>query len=37
MREEIHQAKAIARAIASYKRKGKVDYILSPYNDPGKV
>ncbi|XP_031559995.1 hemicentin-1-like [Actinia tenebrosa] len=35
MKEEIHQAKAIARAIANYKRKGKVDYILSPYNDPG--
>ncbi|KAK3738877.1 hypothetical protein QZH41_014661 [Actinostola sp. cb2023] len=35
MREEIGQAKAIAKAIAGYKRKGKVDYILSPYNDPG--
>ncbi|KAK3738880.1 hypothetical protein QZH41_014662 [Actinostola sp. cb2023] len=35
MREEIGQAKAIAKAIAGYKRKGKVNYILSPYNDPG--
>lgn len=34
MREEIHSAKQIAKSIAKYKRKGKVDYILSPYNDP---
>jgi len=34
MGEEIGQAKAIAKAIAGYKRKGKTDYILSPYNDP---
>merc|ERR1719309_791260 len=34
MGEEIPQAKAIANAIASYERKGTVDYILSPYHDP---
>jgi len=35
MKDEIHAAKQIAKSIANYKRKGKVDYILSPYNDPG--
>jgi hypothetical protein len=35
MRDEISAAKDIAKAIAKYDRKGKVDYVLSPYNDPG--
>ncbi|XP_048584536.1 uncharacterized protein LOC5510519 isoform X1 [Nematostella vectensis] len=35
MKDEINAAKAIVKAIAGYDRKGKVDYILSPYSDPG--
>ncbi|EDO40760.1 predicted protein [Nematostella vectensis] len=35
MRKEIVAAKDIIRAIAGYERKGKVDFILSLFNDPG--
>ena len=36
MKDDIESAKAIAEAIARHPRKGKVDYILSPFNDPSK-
>ena len=36
MSEEIGAAKAIATSIVNRKRLFPVDYILSPYNDPGK-
>lgn len=36
MRDEIQAAKDIATSIVNYPRKEKVDYILSPFNDPGK-
>ena len=35
MRDEIQAAKDIAVAIVNTKRDEKVDYILSPFNDPG--
>jgi Mg-chelatase subunit ChlD len=35
MTQEIPQVKALVEAVASYKRKGKVNIIISPYNDPG--
>ncbi|XP_031561318.1 hemicentin-1-like [Actinia tenebrosa] len=34
MKQEIYAAKQIVKSIAEYTRKGKVDYILSPFNDP---
>lgn len=34
--DEIQAAKDIAIAIVNKKRDEKVDYILSPFNDPGK-
>jgi len=37
MREEIQSSKQIVKSIARYQRKGKVDYILSPFNDPGNL
>ena len=37
MRDEINAAKAIARQIINIKRDYKVDYILSPFNDPSKI
>ena len=37
MSEEIQAAKAIAKAIVSVKRDIEVDYILSPFSDPGKA
>ena len=36
MRDEIQAAKDIAIAIVNKQRDEKVDYILSPFNDPGK-
>ena len=36
MGDEIQAAKDIAIAIVNKKRDEKVDYILSPFNDPGK-
>ena len=36
MSDEIQAAKAIAKAIISVTRDFEVDYILSPFNDPGK-
>ena len=36
MRDEIRAAKAIANSIVHHKRDETVDYILSPFNDPGK-
>ena len=36
MRDEIHAAKAIAKQIINATRDFKVDYILSPFNDPRK-
>ena len=36
MKEEISAAKAIAKTIISETREFKVDYILSPFNDPSK-
>lgn len=35
MRGEIKAAKEIAKAIINVTRKFKVDYILSPFSDPG--
>ena len=37
MYDEIQAAKAIAKAIISVTRDFEVDYILSPFNDPGKI
>ena len=37
MAEGIKAAKAIAKEIISVTRESQVDYILSPFNDPGKV
>ena len=38
MREEIHEAKKIAKSIIDYPRTlPPVEYILSPFNDPGNV
>ena len=37
MRREINDAKAIAKQIINKKRDHKVDYILSPFNDPSKI
>ena len=34
---EIKAAKAIAKEIISVTRDSEVDYILSPFNDPGKI
>ncbi|KAK3736430.1 hypothetical protein QZH41_014496, partial [Actinostola sp. cb2023] len=34
MTQEIPQAKALAKALNDYKRRGKVEYILSTFNDP---
>lgn len=36
MKDEIHAAKAIAKQIINATRDFKVDYILSPFNDPRK-
>ena len=36
MRDEINAAKGIANSIINMERKFPVDYILSPFNDPGK-
>jgi hypothetical protein len=36
MANGIEDAKKIVTAIAEYKRKNKVNYILSPLNDPSK-
>lgn len=36
MSDEINAAKAIATSIVNRKRQFPVDYILSPFNDPGK-
>ena len=36
MAEEINAAKGIAKSIISSTREFSVDYILSPFNDPGK-
>lgn len=36
MSDEIHAAKAIAKQIINATRDFKVDYILSPFNDPRK-
>ena len=36
MREEIQGAKNLATAIVNMQRAEPVDYILSPFNDPGK-
>lgn len=35
MGEDIQAAKAIAKEIISVTRDSEVDYILSPFNDPG--
>ena len=35
MSTEIRAAKEIVKSIASYPRKSSVDYVLSPFNDPG--
>ena len=35
MRDEINAAKAIATSIVNRDREFPVDYILSPFNDPG--
>ena len=35
MKDEIFAAKGIANAIIRMQRKFPVDYILSPFNDPG--
>ncbi|KAK3728399.1 hypothetical protein QZH41_017637, partial [Actinostola sp. cb2023] len=35
MHEEINEAKTIITEIANYQREGHVDYVLSPFNDPG--
>lgn len=37
MHNEINSAKAIAKQIINKKRDYKVDYILSPFNDPSKI
>ena len=37
MREEISAAKAIAKEIISGTPESEIDYILSPFNDPGKI
>ena len=37
MRDEINAAKAIAKQIINIQRDYKVDYILSPFNDPSKI
>ena len=37
MSEEIESAKKIAIDVVNHKRKNSVDYILSPFNDPGKT
>ena len=36
MRDEINAAKGIANSIINMERKFPVDYVLSPFNDPGK-
>ena len=36
MKDEIDAAKSIANAVMTTPRKFPVDYILSPFNDPGK-
>ena len=35
MHDEIKAAKEIVKSIASYPRKSSVEYVLSPFNDPG--
>ena len=37
MSDEINAAKAIAKQIINVARESEVDYILSPFNDPGKT
>ena len=37
MGDEINAAKAIAKQIINVTRESEVDYILSPFNDPGKI
>ena len=37
MGNDIKAAKAIAKQIINIKRDSKVDYILSPFNDPSKI
>ena len=37
MTEEISAAKAIAKEIISATSESEIDYILSPFNDPGKI
>ena len=37
MHDEINAAKAIAKQIINIQRDYKVDYILSPFNDPSKI
>ena len=37
MREEISAAKAITKEIISGTPESEIDYILSPFNDPGKI
>ena len=37
MSDEINAAKAIAKQIINVTRESEVDYILSPFNDPGKI
>lgn len=37
MSDEINAAKAIAKQIVNVTRESEVDYILSPFNDPGKI
>lgn len=34
MKDEIDAAKNITQAIVDHPRKGKVDYVLSPFNHP---
>ena len=36
MWDEIQAAKSIAKSIVNHPRDEDVDYILSPFNDPGK-
>ena len=37
MRDEIDAARGIASSIITMPRKFPVDYLLSPFNDPGKI
>ena len=37
MTDDIKAAKAITKAILAEERKEKVDFILSPFADPGKI